>query len=299
MTLLWSILLTLVAFCNGYNYRVCNRYKINELHGNRQKGQGSESVGMTPTEVHIERVRNAIINNSNLIISGLSTNKYAVVDNLLGSAALEDMRKEAEALYRNGDMIISQSTKYDKTSGEVTSYDKKNVYSCQLMGSEMYFHAPRLHEYIYSLSKIMIPLINNNFQLASLSNTMSSTKLAVCTGDGSRYDKHYDNTGTDSRKLTVLYYLNPNWREELHGEFRIYQTKSDKTIETHDIEPIGDRLLCFWADELVHSVLESFCFNNNDHRYALTLWLFSTSNESIIVNQDEIRLHFPEMNTTN
>ena len=275
------------------------RYYTLKLEANRN-GKVSESSSLTPTELHIERVRNAIIKNCNKIISGLSTKKYAIVDNLLGNASLEEMRKEAELLYKNGNMFISQSTKYDKTSGDVVSYDKKNVYSCQLMGSEMYFHAPRLHEYIYSLSKTIIPLINDNFKFASLSNTMSSTKLAVCTGDGSRYDKHYDNTGTDSRKLTILYYLNPNWHRELHGEFRIYQTKSDKkTIDTHDVEPIGDRLLCFWADELVHSVQESFCFNDNDHRYALTLWLFSTSNENIVVNQDEIKLHFPELNVTN
>lgn len=316
------LLLTVLALCNGYlnqrsnyihasigasadhalyrrNNNPVARFYTPKLEANR-KGKVGESTSLTPTELHIERVSNAIIKNSDKIISGLSTNKYAVVDNLLGTATLIEMRKEAELLYKNGNMIVSQSTKYDRTSRDVISYDKKNVYSCQLMGSEMYFHAPRLHEYIYSLSKTIIPLINDNFKFASLSNTMSSTKLAVCTGDGSRYDKHYDNTGSDSRKLTILYYLNPKWHTELHGEFRIYQTKSDmKTIDTHDIEPIGDRLLCFWADELVHSVQESFCFNTNDHRYALTLWLFSTSNENIVVNQDEVKLHFPELNVTN
>jgi hypothetical protein len=269
------------------------RHRTLILHANR-KGKVSDSVTLT----HIERVKSAIIKNKSAIISELSTKKYAVVDNLLGASTLEEMRKEAELLYKNGNMILSQSTKYDKSSGDVISYDKKNVFSCQLMGSEMYFQAPRLHEYIYSLSKTMIPLINDNFKFASLSNTMSSTKLAVCTGDGSRYDKHYDNTGTDTRKLTIIFYLNPKWRTELHGEFRIYQTKSDKiTVDVHDVEPIGDRLLCFWADELVHSVQESFCFSNNDHRYALTLWLFRTSNENITVNQDEIKLHFPELNS--
>lgn len=296
MILLLLLLVASLISSDGY-YHACGdaatyRYHTKKLHDIRN---GKEVV-MTPTELHIERVRSAIVKNSKLIIDGLSTKRYAVVDNLLGNDILEEMRKEAEVLYKNGNMIISQSTKYDKASGEVISYDKKNVYSCQLMGSDMYFHAPRLHEYIYSLSKTMIPLINSNFKLASLSNTMSSTKLAVCTGDGSRYDKHYDNTGTDTRKLTILYYMN-KWREELHGEFRIYQTKSDKkTIETHDIAPIGDRLLCFWADELVHSVQESFCFNEIDHRYALTLWLFSTTSDNIVVNQDEIKLHFPEMN---
>ena len=205
MILLLLLLVASLISSNGYYHAYSDattcRYHTKKLHDIRN---GKEVV-MTPTELHIERVRSAIVKNSKLIIDGLSTKRYAVVDNLLGNDILEEMRKEAEVLYKNGNMIISQSTKYDKASGEVISYDKKNVYSCQLMGSDMYFHAPRLHEYIYSLSKTMIPLINSNFKLASLSNTMSSTKLAVCTGDGSRYDKHYDNTGTDTRKLTILY----------------------------------------------------------------------------------------------
>ena len=41
----------------------------------------------------------------------------------------------------------------------------------------------------------------------------------VCTGDGARYDKHYDNGGAgDERKLTALLYLNGEHRREMGGE---------------------------------------------------------------------------------
>ena len=75
------------------------------------------------------------------------------------------------------------------------------------------------------------------------------------------------------RKLTVLYYLNPSWREELGGCFRIYKRPKDTNIVpekihgiqgirqgediVYDVEPKGDRLLAFWSDRLVHSVQPS------------------------------------------
>ena len=41
-----------------------------------------------------------------------------------------------------------------------------------------------------------------------LSETLHANKLAVCLGDGSRYDTHYDNMGGDDlRKVTALLYL--------------------------------------------------------------------------------------------
>ena len=94
------------------------------------------------------------------------------------------------------------------------------------------------------------------------------------TSSGSYYDKHFDNSGAeDLRKLTVLYYLNPSWREELGGCFRIYNRPKNANVVPevihgiqgirqgediiYDVEPKGDRLLLFWSDRLVHSVQPS------------------------------------------
>ena len=104
-----------------------------------------------------------------------------------------------------------------------------------------------------------------------------STKLAVCTGDGSHFDKHYDNAfvslasltptnafiflsshalcsqsisfsrgGSDLRKLTSVYYLNPSWHETLGGLFRIYHQPPNHDAFTN-IEPLSDRLIVFWC----------------------------------------------------
>ena len=104
----------------------------------------------------------------------------------------------------------------------------------------------------------------------------------------------------DTRKVTLVYYLNLGWREELGGQFRIYDRLPDESRSGHgrpadhtDVEPIGDRLLAFWADRLVHSVLPSFAPNGPaDHRYALTVWLTCEDPEFIDRENSEIKRHF-------
>ena len=51
-----------------------------------------------------------------------------------------------------------------------------------------------------------------------LSETLHANKLAVCLGDGSRYDTHYDNL----RKLTALLYLQRSWTAAHGGCFRMF-----------------------------------------------------------------------------
>jgi hypothetical protein len=123
-------------------------------------------------------------------------------------------------------------------------------------GGDSYYEGPRLHEYIVSLTKTLVPILSEAFPDAHLNATYASNKLAVCTGNGSAYDKHYDNSGSDDvRKLTVIYYMN-QWHPALGGQFRIFGGEEGED-EATDVEPIADRLLVFWSDTLVHSVLPS------------------------------------------
>jgi hypothetical protein len=171
-----------------------------------------------------------------------------MIDNFLGDEVCKLYRREAEGFYNRGDMSTSQSTRWNPDSNAHIAYDKINVKSAQLNGGDDYHLAPRLHEYIVSFIKNIVPTVNKVFPSAMLSPTMASNKLgknilqilvfyhtqicrnnilyiyiAVCLGEGSRYDKHYDNSGgSDLRKLTAVLYLNPSWRPELGGYFRIF-----------------------------------------------------------------------------
>ena len=132
--------------------------------------------------------------------------------------------------------------------------------------------------------KTVVPIFTEEYPEAQLCDTYASNTLAVSIGDGSSYDKHYDNCGMeDRRKLTILYYMNHKWKDEYGGEFRIYPSvtnteythtgtgNTDKVeaksqsqslllseegsgLEYIDIAPVADRLLVFWSDKLIHRV---------------------------------------------
>lgn len=239
-------------------------------------------------EDNMAHVQKSVELKADEILDGLEKKGWVVLDNFLGSNVCSIYRDEAVGYFSRNEMTISKSTKWDPETNSVVTYDKYNVFATQLNGGDSYYDGPRLHEYVVSLVKSLVPIVSRKFPESCLSPTLASNKLAVCTGDGSSYDKHYDNSGGDDlRKLTVLYYLNPKWRKELGGSFRIYEsaahsvatpsessagdqlktliestaTKSDVEIKIEslitDIDPIGDRLLVFWSDRLVHSVQPS------------------------------------------
>lgn len=283
MSLIW-LLLMMDMWTLG---RSMKRSRVNSRsthHTHRDPGDA--------TEQHMNLIRTQLNTNMPSLLASFEQKGYAIVDNFLGLSACEEMRREAENYYCKDYYTISQSTRFDIDTNQIVTYNKHNVFSMQLDGGTKYEQGKRLHEYVVSMVKTIVPMLNSYFNDLSLNPYQAANKLAVCTGDGSYYDKHFDNMGNDDlRKITVIYYMNPKYKQQLGGCFRIYSIEGDE-INTHDIEPIGDRLLVFRADSLVHSVLPSFATTSEEYRYALTIWLLTTNNANIIINTDEVTRHF-------
>ncbi|KAJ1426709.1 2OG-Fe(II) oxygenase superfamily-domain-containing protein [Ochromonadaceae sp. CCMP2298] len=264
---------------------------------------GNAQPPLTPEQT-ISLVTAAVSRNAQKILEGLAHLGWVYVDDLLGGDLCEAMRGEAVSLYEGGAFTVSKSTRWDPSTDSAVAYDKHNVFSTQLNGGQAYYEAPRLHEYVVGMTQAVGAVVMEGFPQAQLSDKLMSNKLAVCVGAGSAYDKHYDNAGlSDTRKVTVLYYMN-QWRPECGGCFRIYTPSADASSSNDaninenvvDIEPMADRLLVFWSDRLVHSVLPSESpRGKEDHRYALTLWLTSTSPAAIARDDAEVRKHFGDM----
>jgi hypothetical protein len=274
-----------------FNRRDSTSVATNTIQRNSLSSPDRSEDVTAQTMGHISR---RFMNAEGRIVNGLRSQGWAVVDDFLQDNSLSSaMRAEAVRYYEAGDMVVSQSTRFDPTTQGLITYDKHNVFSMQLMGGDLYYRGPRLHEYCVAMVKALVPVLSRAFPEINLSSTMVSNKLAVCVGDGSAYDKHYDNSGlSDLRKVTALYYMNFSWKPENGGCFRIYNP-SGSVSETTDIEPVGDRLLVFWSDRLVHSVEPSFAPEGKEgHRYALTLWMTSESPDDIARDDIEIARHF-------
>jgi SM-20-related protein len=87
-------------------------------------------------------------------------------------------------------------------------------------------------------------------------------------GKGNYYKKHRDAFKTDdARKVSVVCYLNKNWKPEDGGELQLYL--ADETDVT--IEPLAGQLVIF-ESRMEHEVLIS-----NADRYSITGWLKNKS----------------------
>ena len=269
---------------------------------------------------HMATVNDAILRAAPALLEGLSTQGFAVVDDFLPLATVLEMRAECESLRTSGRMETSQSTRWDEEAGELVSYNKHNVLSTNLAGGAEYHLSPRLVEYCVSMVSTLPPLVNDRFPEVKLSDKLHTNKLAVCLGDGSKYDKHYDNQGGDDlRKLTCLIYLQESWEESHGGYFRMFANGSEKYkaraglrvgrstdvgeelwladetedgFPTVDIAPLGGRLLAFWSDRMVHGVLPSFAVSESSYRWALTVWMQTDEPSAIAIDPEMESKHF-------
>lgn len=90
-------------------------------------------------------------------------------------------------------------------------------------------------------------------------------QLAHYPGDGARYVRHRDAfPGQSNRRVTAIYYANPDWRPEHGGLLRLYL--DDGTL---DVAPTLDRLVVFLSERLEHEVLPAHA-----PRFALTAWYY-------------------------
>ena len=85
-------------------------------------------------------------------------------------------------------------------------------------------------------------------------------------GPGGFYEKHRDTfKDDDARILSVIVYLNTNWKQEDGGELLIYPNQnSDNSVK---IEPRGGSLVCFLSKDIPHQVCQS-----NITRKSFTGW---------------------------
>ena len=81
---------------------------------------------------------------------------------------------------------------------------------------------------------------------------------------GAFYKRHLDQFNRDDhRKLSIICYLNQDWRQEYGGQLRIWL--AGKAI---DVLPTAGRLVCFRSDLIEHEVLPA-----TKARLSITGWL--------------------------
>ena len=109
----------------------------------------------------------------------------------------------------------------------------------------------------------------------------SSVKLQLNTGNGS-FPFHYDSPGnrTDTRRLTVLLYLNSDWQPGHGGEMVL----QGWLLSAVKVAPVMNRMLIFRSDRLLHRVEPS-----HTRRLCLTMWLHGRGCDPPLPELDDVK----------
>ena len=211
--------------------------------------------------------------------SSLDSQGFFACDGFLGDKVCAAIRHEVESLHAGGH--FEQSYSQVAETGE--KIWRGHVDAMEL-GSDTWRSSPTLVALVSEMMRELPPVLNSSFGDLQLSSSTFGHKLACTTGHGGFYPKHLDNTigpPGDTRKLTAIYYINPEWDEEANGgAIRLYDRLSVEGEAPYtELAPTGDRLLLFWSDLIVHEVLPSW----GEHRYTFTFW-FSSDNPICIGN---------------
>jgi hypothetical protein len=216
--------------------------------------------------------------------------QFVVIDNFLGPTQSALVRKACVKMDEDGLLQDSNmgkgNTKWasKKSRGDrllwLTSIDPKDV-------------PDPIRKCIRSLQAVQKSLIKEVPHL-NLGKRIS-IQLACYPGNGTGYVRHTDafrnnNPNETKRKITALYYMNPDWEEAHGGQLRAYYDKPEKYW---DVEPKMDRLLLFRSDIVPHEVLPSHAM-----RYALTCWMYTSLQETKAKEAGQVKVSVIKKSTT-
>ncbi len=85
----------------------------------------------------------------------------------------------------------------------------------------------------------------------------------ACYPPGAGYARHLDRfSDSDTRVISFVLYLNPNWESHWGGQLRMYLPEGHV-----DVQPVAGTLVLFRSETVYHEVLPSSAY-----RYTLTGW---------------------------
>ncbi len=184
------------------------------------------------------------------LVQGVALQGYAWIDGFLSQAELQTICLDFKSRQGQGKFkkagVGKQGTNHQEIRNDSICWLNKEGATA----AEVLFMGHMDDLVIYFNSTCYLGINNHEFHYAQYPH-------------GGKYVRHLDQfKANDSRKLSVICYLNQAWLPAHGGQLRIYP--EGKHI---DINPIGGRLMVFKSDELEHEVLATFA-----DRSSITGW---------------------------
>jgi SM-20-related protein len=185
------------------------------------------------------------------ILEDIETKSYSVCDGFISSSETEVLLSKIKTL-REQDLFKQAS---------IGNKDLKQTDSGIRMDSILWLEKGDLaiDNFFFAKIETLITELNRAFYLGINDHEFHLAHYET----GAFYKKHKDVfKSDDARRISVILYLNQNWKKENGGELKLYLKASEINIE-----PIAGRLVIF-ESHLEHEVLES-----KTDRYSITGWL--------------------------
>ena len=191
----------------------------------------------------------------NTLVSSFIDNKIGIAENFLSQSLASHLKENLIAVYR------------DKLMKHAGVGSKHKLVHNELVRGDMIYWLDRGHNDIhennfFDLMDAFIIYLNETCYTGITNYEFHYTFYET----GSFYNKHVDQfQKNDTRKYSMIMYLNDDWEANHGGELRIHQQGSQQ-----DISPVNGKSVFFKSDELIHEVL--IC---KKPRMSITGWLKS------------------------
>ena len=187
------------------------------------------------------------------LVDGLADQGYAIVDNFLSVkevAAILELDEFKNALFHFKKAGIGK--RHDKQINEGIRGDYIQWIDKQKSAEPLTLYLKRLEGLIQYINQTLFQSLKDY-----------EVHMTVYPA-GSFYKRHLDQfKADDHRKLSIICYLNIDWKEEEGGQLRMHLPDGSK-----DVFPTAGRLVCFRSDKIEHEVLPA-----TRERLSLTGWM--------------------------
>ncbi len=199
-----------------------------------------------PSTAEFESVQKAIAD-------GLADNGYAVIEHFLSAEEVHAILDTDEFRHR----------KFLFRKAGVGKQQEKQVNE-GIRGDHIFWldpaHASQPFVVYFQKIRKLIQYLNQELFLSLKEAEIHLTAYPA----GTFYKRHLDQFRKDDhRRISILCYLNDDWKESEGGQLRLFLPEATK-----DIFPISGRLACFRSDQIEHEVLPA-----TRERLSLTGWI--------------------------
>ena len=188
------------------------------------------------------------------LVNSFIENKVGIAEDFLSVSLALNLKNNLETLFSNDQLHLAGTGN--------NTVDRSSSFRSDIIHWLDRKHDNEFENLFFDLMDEFIVYLNESCYAGIKDYEFHYTLYRV----GSSYKKHLDQfRNNDSRKFSMIMYLNPDWKIGDGGELRIFHSGHNQ-----DISPTNGKTVFFQSSELEHEVLIT-----NKPRLSITGWLKS------------------------